>query len=402
MDISQNKNSSKKVYALYLAVAFFFTVFSFGNISDVDAYTLAPSSISSGGTSTPFAFSGTPPFDVCYWRTTSLSSSGTLTNTSDVSSNPYPSLQWENLYGSYGDMYHVFYTFNDGDGTYPTDCADGTRISYAETNAVQRVIFRRQGGVWTSDFDTTSYVTVTQPTAITYVGNPVTFSGFYSNVHTFDKIQFELSNSNFAGTIYFPDYQLPYTSCQNCSWTLSRNLAFLGNYSFRARLKDTTTGSTTPWTNAVSFSLGTTTIATSTSDTLPGAPLPIDCDALDMACHIKNAMVWLFYPSTESVENFQTLSSALENKAPFVYLYQIDDLRQEMFGASTSPQTISLNFKIIPGHGTSTLELLSKSKLEAVPFASTVKTILGYILLFLGAEYIYYRVIRSHDSNTPA
>jgi len=31
--ISQNKNSSKKVYALYLAVAFFFTVFSFGKIA---------------------------------------------------------------------------------------------------------------------------------------------------------------------------------------------------------------------------------------------------------------------------------------------------------------------------------------------------------------------------------
>jgi len=36
MEISQNKNSSKKAYALYLAVAFFFTVFSFGNSANAE------------------------------------------------------------------------------------------------------------------------------------------------------------------------------------------------------------------------------------------------------------------------------------------------------------------------------------------------------------------------------
>lgn len=257
------------------------------------------------------------------------------------------------------------------------------------------------GGVYsdtsTPPTPTVSSITVTSPTTQTYVGNPITFSGLYTNVHTFDNIEFSLENSNFAGSIYFPNYPLPFTTTIDSSWSISKNLGFLGNYTFKARLKDSSNGSTTPWTSPVSFSLGTTTIATSTSDTFPGAPLPIDCSSLDIACHLKNALVYIFYPSAESIENFKSLSEDLKTKAPFVYVYQVGELREEMFGASTTPQSISLNFHIIPGHATSTLELLSKSKLEAVPFAGTVKTVLGWILILLGVEYIYYRVIRTHD-----
>jgi len=127
-----------------------------------------------------------------------------------------------------------------------------------------------------------------------------------------------------------------------------------------------------------------------------------ECAITSITGCLKNAGIWLFYPSSQKIEQFKSLSTDLQSKFPFAYAYGINQMRQELFSASTTPQTISLTFKIIPGHGTSTLELISQSKLSAVPYANTVKTILGWILWLLAIEYIYYRVIRSHDPNTPA
>lgn len=127
-----------------------------------------------------------------------------------------------------------------------------------------------------------------------------------------------------------------------------------------------------------------------------------ECGITSITGCLKNAGIWLFYPSASSIEQFKSLGTTLQGKFPFAYAYGIGQMRNELFGASSTPQTISLNFKIIPGHGTSTLELISQDKLAAIPYASTVKTILGWILWLLGIEYIYYRVIRSHDPNTPA
>jgi len=56
MKFSQNKNSSKKVYAFYLAVAFFFTVFSFGKIADASTTFYTQTSGAGGLTSSPNIF----------------------------------------------------------------------------------------------------------------------------------------------------------------------------------------------------------------------------------------------------------------------------------------------------------------------------------------------------------
>lgn len=127
-----------------------------------------------------------------------------------------------------------------------------------------------------------------------------------------------------------------------------------------------------------------------------------ECAITSITGCLKNAGIWLFYPSSQKIDQFKSLSSDLQTKFPFAYAYGVNQMRQELFSASSTPQTISLTFKIIPGHGTSTLELISQSKLSAVPYANTVKTILGWILWLLAIEYIYYRVIRAHDPNTPS
>jgi len=127
-----------------------------------------------------------------------------------------------------------------------------------------------------------------------------------------------------------------------------------------------------------------------------------ECSISSITGCLKNAGIWLFYPSSDSVERFKSLSDSLSGKFPFAYVYGMNTMRLELFeSAQTATTTISLNFKIIPGHATSSLTLLSSSLLSNVPYANTVKTIIGFILWLMGAEYVYYRVLRSHDPNTP-
>jgi len=127
-----------------------------------------------------------------------------------------------------------------------------------------------------------------------------------------------------------------------------------------------------------------------------------ECGISSITGCLKNAGIWLFYPSSDSVERFKSLSDTLSGKFPFAYVYGMNTMRNELFeSAQTATTTISLNFKIIPGHATSTLTLLSSNLLSNVPYANTVKTIVGFILWLMAAEYVYYRVLRSHDPNTP-
>jgi hypothetical protein len=122
-----------------------------------------------------------------------------------------------------------------------------------------------------------------------------------------------------------------------------------------------------------------------------------ECSITAMTGCIKNAFVWLFYPSANSVEQFKTLNTDLSGKFPFAYAYQAPMLVSKLF---TSSQTASSTVAVsVPNFGNITF--LSASMMTAVPYASTVRTIIGWILWILVIEYIYYRVIRSHDPNTP-
>lgn len=147
----------------------------------------------------------------------------------------------------------------------------------------------------------------------------------------------------------------------------------------------------------------TATVVSNNPRSLSELPEPEDCSLGNLTGCLKNAGIWLLYPSSDSIDSFKGLAETLSGKFPFAYAYGMNTMRMELFDAvQTSTTSISLTFKIIPGHGTSTLELLSSAKLEAVPYSGTVKIILGWILWLLAIEYIYYRVLRSHDSSTPS
>lgn len=123
-----------------------------------------------------------------------------------------------------------------------------------------------------------------------------------------------------------------------------------------------------------------------------------ECSISSITGCFKNAGVWLFYPAPDSIENFKNLNQEIAGKFPFAYVYDMNEMRTELFNsAQTATTTISVDFKIIPGQGTSTLEFLSAEKLSNVPFSNWIKTILGYLLWFMFAEYLYFRILKIHD-----
>lgn len=150
------------------------------------------------------------------------------------------------------------------------------------------------------------------------------------------------------------------------------------------------------------FLIGTTTLSqTAMDEATQGAALIASLDDVNYPCSVtelsgclKNVGLFLFKPTVGVTQKFQELD--LSDKFPFVYAYQIVDLRDALFTApSTASTSIGVN---VPNFGTITF--LSKTMIDSVPYASLIKTILGYILYILCAEYIYYRVIRAHNPNT--
>lgn len=126
-----------------------------------------------------------------------------------------------------------------------------------------------------------------------------------------------------------------------------------------------------------------------------------ECSISSLTGCLKNAGIWLFYPSEQAESQFQELPEKIKTKFPFAYAYGMNDLRQELFNSSSTASTsLAFTFKIIPNAGTSTLTILSTQKLQAVPFANWIKTILGYLLWIMAAEFIYYKVTRIHDNDT--
>jgi len=248
-----------------------------------------------------------------------------------------------------------------------------------------------------------SQITMDSPTEQTYLNNPITFSGDYDNLDTYDQVRFDLIFNDSMNMLFDP-LNIPLINGTDLPWSTTRNLPYNGNYKVRVQLYDSVNATSTEWSSYVSFGLGTTTVATST---LPGSPLQtVECGSFDVlgfefpdiACSIKQAIAWLLYPDVSVTEQFKSLSTTLEGKFPFAYAYQAPDLVDTLF---TSTQTASSTISVtVPNFGEITF--LSAALLNSVPYASTVRTIIGWLLWILTIEFFYYRTIRSHDSNTPS
>jgi len=241
-----------------------------------------------------------------------------------------------------------------------------------------------------------SGLTMTAPTATTYTNNPITFSGRYNNLDFFNQVRFVLTNTTLGVSVNMAPLSLPASQVVNGAWSVTRSLPFDGNYTVKAYLYDTYDATSTAYTSTIIFGLGTTTTtSTTTQANLPGSPLPIDCGTFDIGCYIKNAMVWLFYPTQASTDQFSQLS--LQSTFPFSYAYDTVDAVGELFNTSaTASSTISVTVPWL-NHTTTTFTFLSAALLSAVPFSGLIRTIISYLLWLGLAVYLYRSILKSHD-----
>ena len=124
--------------------------------------------------------------------------------------------------------------------------------------------------------------------------------------------------------------------------------------------------------------------------TPPDVVSAASCDTWDFACYLKNAFAWAFVPSSDSISQFTSLG--LQQAFPFSYLYDFGSLYTQLFSNSGSMQyAVSVPFL---GH---TLDLISASQISAVPYASTIKTLLGYLLYFYTGFFLYRLLLKAHD-----
>lgn len=113
---------------------------------------------------------------------------------------------------------------------------------------------------------------------------------------------------------------------------------------------------------------------------------------------ISSVLAFFFVPSQSSTEKFMSLNDTLQTKTPFVYIYQMNDMREDLFtNTGTSTMSVSVNIKWLPSMGTSTITFISPTMISAVPYSSTVKTILGWLMWLITIETIYILARRAFN-----
>jgi len=395
-------NKFLKVFSITSCVVFSLSIFFLGgkNVSAATYIQKLPTIELAGGVGGSQYCSGTSPtaYGVRIYGGTFPATSTLLSNqtpnsvcTDGGNFGFFPTIQasWQNLEAGYLNNAYPITT----DGQYWIGIAISGSIGSPDWNGtIWYFRATRQGGFWYGAGALPELNITTPVDSFSYSSNPITFGGTYSNPSSYDQIQLDIQNTSLQQTLLPTIVNLPAINVVDASWSIQKSLPFQGAYTVSGRLWDSVNATGTLWTTDITFLFGSTgTTSTTTQSNLPGSPTPIDCGTFDIGCYIKNGFVWLFYPDAQTVDKFQSLT--LANSFPFSYAYEVDDLRNELFNASsTATTTVSVT---VPNFGTITF--LSKSMMAAVPFASTVKTILGFILYLLAAEYIYYRLLKSHD-----
>jgi len=280
--------------------------------------------------------------------------------------------------------------------TYAIQYGDSSQVSFATSYGAPYVGRDVSNTYATFSFYTdatpppeVSSVTLTSPNAQVYNGNPIQFGGLYTNVDTYNQIQFDVVYATSTPILEFPVYPLSSLSGVDLDWGLmDYHLAYAGPYTVRARLYDTGTGSSTDWTATTSFAIATTTLNPIYS--VDSVISSVACDEGALFCFAQQIIGWAVKPSTASIDRLMSLSDDLSVRTPFVYLYQISDLVTEGF---TATQTASSSVVIhgIGSMSSASTTLISASMVQNMPLSATIKLALTYALWILFATVVYIR-----------
>jgi len=250
---------------------------------------------------------------------------------------------------------------------------------------------------------------------MTLDGVTLTITGYWQT-HDDSVERLWLSKSSILGVNYDDTISLTATTTGAFSYstTIVPDTATMGTGSTTYTLNADTAFTATLWREYSDFdpftmegtaselldSRSLTLSATSSSSTIniqSYADIPeFDCSITQPTGCLKNAGVWLFYPSPGAVDQWTRLP--FQTKVPFSYVYDTPVIFRELFEtAQDADATIAVDIPFVPGAGTSTLTFISKDMIEAVPYTPWIKTTLGYILWFMLVMTLYRRTLRLHD-----
>jgi len=317
---------------------------------------------------------------------------------------------WWSTGNGYGDGTYVSVFCNDDSGTHP----DVNNIPQGTCTDV--IYYTQSGGIINA---TSSSLFFPSPHftffSLSTSTNTMNIQGFWeasSTPSASQQLVFwqessifgrESQFSSVATTSGFFNFTVPILPTASQS-TASSTYTLIDRTTFRAylfQLSETSTQTLTLDATTTSYLAPTSTNALAIGNPRDISNIPeAACGVTAIGGCIKNAFVWLFYPSSDSIAQFTDINYS--GKFPFVYIYQIGAIRNSLLTASsTAPTGLSVDLWRIPGHSTTSVTLLSQSMVAAVPFSGTIYTIMGFLIWLGMAEYIYYRVIRMHDTNTP-
>jgi len=122
-----------------------------------------------------------------------------------------------------------------------------------------------------------------------------------------------------------------------------------------------------------------------------------ECSITAIGGCISNAFIYLFVPEAYSTNEIFTARDSLQNKAPFVYLYQVPQLWETLY-TTTQTSSMSIGVTTTIGH----IDFISESQLDAIPLTNTIRTIVGYLLWVMLALLIYTETKRifNHQPTT--
>jgi len=297
------------------------------------------------------------------------------------------------LYGSTSNNYA------NGSCTISSDAFQSPPYT-ACTQSVLDLYFRiSDGGIVAEDIPYASGINISSPSYNQIFDSPysVNFSGSYSyvnglnNMGVYDTLRFELVNNNTITSYDLTSHDIALTgSPQEGTFSFTEIMSADSVYSFKAYFFDSTDLSV-PFYYSPNLTFSTGTGGGLTPSGTPQYTCNNSALFGDMICFLKNFATWLFLPSQTTLARFGTLT--LENSFPFSYIYDMGVLYDDAFNQSASSFDITIPF------GSGTITLLSTAKLNAVPFQGLVRTILGAIVLFFTAMFIYRKIIKVHDSS---
>jgi len=129
----------------------------------------------------------------------------------------------------------------------------------------------------------------------------------------------------------------------------------------------------------------------------PSGPVTYEnCGITNLSGCFNNSIKYLFIPSSSAINGVVDLKETLGEKFPFAYVFQFGTVIEDLYQASsTASSSISYDFA-----GLGQLELISVSQLQAVPFTSWLRTLLGMIMWIMFTILVYDKTKKIFNRDT--